>query len=256
MTENARSRSRTRLEERERVILDAATRLFASGGFHATSTRKIAAAASVSEGTVFHYFGSKNELMLGILDRFYNEVLSPRAAQILDTTMDTQTRINELARHHTQALAKDKALMMRLLQVYVGVDFEFLGQNAQSPLRVLNRNYVRFFDRILREGMERGELRSDLSIRPLRDLFFGTLEYGLRTHVGAVGANGLDDYIDELMGPLWRSMAVSASMPEPPGRLMDRLENICVRLETTFEATSDATSDARSDATMQRLKAR
>ncbi|MFK7828331.1 MAG: TetR/AcrR family transcriptional regulator [Congregibacter sp.] len=233
MTENARSRTRARLEERERVILDAATKLFASAGFHATSTRKIAAAAGVSEGTVFHYFGSKNELMLGILDRFYNEVLNPRAADILDTIMDTHTRIRELAKHHTRALARDNALMMRLLQVYVGVDFEYLGQNAESPLRALNRHYVQHLDRMLREGMERDELRSDLSIRPVRDLFFGTLEYGLRTHVSALGTEGMDDYVDALIDPIWRGMARPSHASSSPDELIERLEQVCQQLESS-----------------------
>ncbi|CAN0602748.1 unnamed protein product, partial [Ectocarpus sp. 12 AP-2014] len=196
MTESARRRSRERLEEKERIILDAATELFATAGFHGTSTRKIAAAAGVSEGTVFHYFGSKNELMLGILDRFYNGVLNPRALEILDTVMETRERIRQLAFHHAQALAADNALMMRLLQVYVGVDMEFMGSTRESPLRALNRSYVVLFDRMVREGMERGELRDDLAVRPLRDLFFGTLEYGLRTHISHNGTEGLDSYVD------------------------------------------------------------
>ncbi|GAB5413617.1 MAG: TetR/AcrR family transcriptional regulator [Congregibacter sp.] len=237
--ENARSRSRARLEERERVILDAATELFASDGFHATSTRKIASAAGVSEGTVFHYFGSKNELMLGILDRFYNGVLNPRAAEILDTVMETRARLYALARHHVHSLAEDNALMMRLLQVYVGVDFELVKDSHESPLRTLNRSYVQYFDRIAREGMQRGELRSDLAVRPLRDLFFGTLEYGLRTHTSGVGQDGLDTYIDQLMEPLWTALAVHQPSANLSERLIERLEKACETVERAAEGLQD-----------------
>lgn len=233
VTDNARRRSRERLEERERMILDAATELFATAGFHATSTRKIAAAAGVSEGTVFHYFGSKNELMLGILDRFYNGVLSPRAVEILDTVMDTRERIRQLALHHTQSLAADNALMMRLLQVYVGVDMEFIGRDRESPLRSLNRAYVKHFDRMVREGMERGELRQDLALRPLRDLFFGTLEYGMRTHMYHQGSDALDNYVDTLLEPLWRGMSRRREEDADALTAIDRLEAIAQRLEQT-----------------------
>ncbi|EED31658.1 transcriptional regulator, TetR family [gamma proteobacterium NOR5-3] len=234
MTDNARRRSRERLEERERGILDAATKLFATAGFHATSTRKIAAAAGVSEGTVFHYFGSKNELMLGILDRFYNEVLNPRAAEILDTIMDTRGRLRALAVHHVSSLAADSALMMRLLQVYVGVDLEILGQDKQSPLRDLNRSYVGHLDRAVREGIERGDLRSNLETRPLRDLFFGTLEYGLRTHMYRHGTEGLDSYVDALLEPLWEGLSQS-HRSKTPAQLTERLEEACERLERTAD---------------------
>ena len=234
MTDNARRRSRERLEERERGILDAATKLFATAGFHATSTRKIAAAAGVSEGTVFHYFGSKNELMLGILDRFYNEVLNPRAAEILDTVMDTRGRLRALAIHHVSSLAADNALMMRLLQVYVGVDLEILGQDKQSPLRDLNRSYVGHLDRAVREGIERGDLRSNLETRPLRDLFFGTLEYGLRTHMYRHGTEGLDSYVDALLEPLLEGLSQS-QRSKTPAELTERLEEACERLERTAD---------------------
>ncbi|WP_439100774.1 TetR/AcrR family transcriptional regulator [Congregibacter sp.] len=236
MTDTARKRSRERLEERERVILDAATRLFATAGFHATSTRKIASAAGVSEGTVFHYFGSKNELMLGILDRFYNEVLNPKAAEVLDTVMDTRGRLRALALHHVSSLAADSALMMRLLQVYVGVDLEFLGQSEQSPLRSLNRDYVGHLDRAVREGMERGDLRDNLQIRPLRDLFFGTLEYGLRTHMYHRGTEGLADYVDTLLDPLWEGLRETDQKGSDATLIAERLEAVSLRLERSAEA--------------------
>jgi len=134
LTDNARRRSRERLEERERGILDAATKLFATAGFHATSTRKIAAAAGVSEGSVFHYFGSTIALMLGIMDRFFHSVINPKAAQILDSVMDTRQRLLALAVHHVSPLAEDNALMMRLLQAYGGVDPAFSRQREHSLL--------------------------------------------------------------------------------------------------------------------------
>lgn len=232
MNDIAKRRTRERLEEREQGILNAAAELFASAGFQATSTRKIAAAAGVSEGTVFHYFGSKNELMLAILDRFYDGVLNPKAAEILDTIMGTRERITALARHHVRALATDNALMLRLLQAYIEVDLEFLGQQQESPLRGLNRRYVGHFDRVLREGMERGELRSDLAVRPLRDLFFGTLEYGLRTHIQRHGAPGLDAYVDMLLEPIWRGLAIDTQSPGETVALAERLEKVCQRLES------------------------
>ena len=240
MTDNARRRSRERLEEREREILDAATRLFATAGFHATSTRKIAAAAGVSEGTVFHYFGSKNELMLGILDRFYHEVLNPRAAEILDTVMGTHGRLRALAVHHVSSLAADSALMMRLLQVYVGVDLEILGQDRQSPLRDLNRSYVGHLDRAVREGVERGDLRDALETRPVRDLFFGTLEYGLRTHLYRHGNEGLNTYVDALLEPLWQGLSNTHQSGTSAEVLTERLEMVCDRLERNADLMEGA----------------
>lgn len=50
-------------------ILDAAARLFAERGFHRTTTRDIAEAADIAEGTLYNYFTNKNDLLFSILAR-------------------------------------------------------------------------------------------------------------------------------------------------------------------------------------------
>jgi AcrR family transcriptional regulator len=52
--------------EKQARILAAAQRLFVARGFVATTTADIARAAEVSEGIVFHHFGSKEGLLLAV----------------------------------------------------------------------------------------------------------------------------------------------------------------------------------------------
>ena len=52
---------------RSEHILDAAANLFAERGFHRTTTRDIAEAADVAEGTLYNYFASKDDLLMGIM---------------------------------------------------------------------------------------------------------------------------------------------------------------------------------------------
>src|SRR5207253_3037464 len=54
---------------RARVLAEA-TRLFSERGYAAVSTADIAAAAGVAEGNVFHYFGSKPELLRAVGERY------------------------------------------------------------------------------------------------------------------------------------------------------------------------------------------
>jgi AcrR family transcriptional regulator len=54
--------------ERLEKILEASARLFAAKGFHRTTTKEIAEAANVAEGTLYNYFENKNELLLEILN--------------------------------------------------------------------------------------------------------------------------------------------------------------------------------------------
>ncbi len=57
-------------------ILDEATRLFASAGFEATATSRIARAAGVSEGTLFHHFANKRALLAAISERGADAILA------------------------------------------------------------------------------------------------------------------------------------------------------------------------------------
>ena len=61
------SRRERRAAARRTLILEAAARLFAEKGFHRTTTKDIAEAADVSEGTLYNYFENKDEMLMGIM---------------------------------------------------------------------------------------------------------------------------------------------------------------------------------------------
>ncbi len=58
-----RTRRAERAEATRRRVLDAATRLFVEGGYHATTIESIAAAADVSVETIYKRFGTKAGLL-------------------------------------------------------------------------------------------------------------------------------------------------------------------------------------------------
>src|SRR5215468_6516677 len=54
---------------RRKQILDAATQVFAQKGFHRATIKEIARVAGIAAGTIYTYFASKTEVLLGILHR-------------------------------------------------------------------------------------------------------------------------------------------------------------------------------------------
>jgi len=58
-----------RVAWRRAEILTAAGQLFAEKGYHRTTTQDIAEVAEVSEGTIYNYFSSKEELLFAIMER-------------------------------------------------------------------------------------------------------------------------------------------------------------------------------------------
>lgn len=63
----AQSKRQQQADARREQLLDVALDLFATQGFDATSTQQIATAAGVTQGLVFHYFGSKEGLLSAVL---------------------------------------------------------------------------------------------------------------------------------------------------------------------------------------------
>lgn len=59
--------------ERRTRILEATARIFAEKGFHRTTTKDIAEVADVAEGTIYNYFGTKDDLLLALLDQLDEE---------------------------------------------------------------------------------------------------------------------------------------------------------------------------------------
>ena len=76
--------------DKRRLILDAAVRVFARQGFHACRVSDIADEAGVAYGLVYHYFGSKDE----VLDTLFLE----RWDVLLDAIRETDEQADAGAR--------------------------------------------------------------------------------------------------------------------------------------------------------------
>jgi AcrR family transcriptional regulator len=62
------------VERRHRQIVDAAVQLFIKQGFHKTTTRQIARAASFSIGSLYEYVASKEDILYMVCDAIHSEV--------------------------------------------------------------------------------------------------------------------------------------------------------------------------------------
>lgn len=60
-------------ESRERLI-SSATELFLGGGFHNVGIAEICDVARVNKGTFYHFFPSKLDLLLEVIDRYVNDI--------------------------------------------------------------------------------------------------------------------------------------------------------------------------------------
>ncbi|MCC4382808.1 TetR/AcrR family transcriptional regulator [Limosilactobacillus reuteri] len=70
----------------KKKVLTTALKLFANNGFHATTTAKIAKQAGVSEGTIYKYFSSKDDLLAKLLQPILMEIKNNFFSNLDDKT--------------------------------------------------------------------------------------------------------------------------------------------------------------------------
>ncbi|WP_246483829.1 TetR/AcrR family transcriptional regulator [Heyndrickxia vini] len=66
------------MKSRKQHVMTVAHQLFIHKGFQATSIQDILEGSSISKGTFYNYFPSKNELLLAIFADSYNELEKKR----------------------------------------------------------------------------------------------------------------------------------------------------------------------------------
>ena len=69
-----------RVTEPANALLDAAERMLVSDGYARITTRSVAAEAGVNHGLVHYYFGSMEELLLQVLERFTDRLVERQRA--------------------------------------------------------------------------------------------------------------------------------------------------------------------------------
>lgn len=69
------------MEARRTQILMGAAQVFAEKGYHKATTRKIAKAAGISEGTIYNYFNNKRELLVAMIELIATQSLKTIASE-------------------------------------------------------------------------------------------------------------------------------------------------------------------------------
>ena len=88
------------ITDKQREILNAALKLFVENGFHATPTSMIAKEAGVANGTLFHYYKTKDELIVAL----YTEIKTGLSKCILTGDTEGETMKDKWKRYFTTAI--------------------------------------------------------------------------------------------------------------------------------------------------------
>lgn len=163
--------------EKRQQILDAATRVFASRGYHGARVSDIAREAGIAYGLVYHYFRNKDE----ILDTIFAERWGAFVAVVDGVAAGPQPASEKL-----RQLAALVLFAYRRRPDWVKVlVFEIQRSSRFSEpeqIEAVGRLF-RAVARIVRDGQEAGELRGDLDANLVCLAFIGALETMITSQV-------------------------------------------------------------------------
>jgi AcrR family transcriptional regulator len=156
--------------DKRRQILDAAIRVFARQGFHATRVSDIADEAGVAYGLVYHYFRSKDEVLNELFVERWSLLLS--AIEETDRTGETpRQKLAAVAGFIVDSYCHDPELMKVIIVEVTRAANSF----GRTHLPEIRRAYDSIA-KIVADGQQAGAFRRDIDPIFASMSFYGAIE--------------------------------------------------------------------------------
>ena len=152
-------------EDKRRQLLDAAVRVFARKGFHASRVGDIAEEAGVAHGLLYHYFKSKDEVLQAVFRENWS-LLVARIASVEETDEPAADQLRHIS-----------AIVLRTwlhLPDVVRVVIQEFGRSPELAERIGELALpIDALQRVIARGIENGEFRKEID-----PTFAATVVYG------------------------------------------------------------------------------
>ena len=155
--------------DKRRLIMDAAVRAFARKGYHACRVGEIAEEAGVAYGLVYHYFGSKEEVLETIFRDTWTEMLA-RLREVQEEGGSAEEQVRKVTALLLRTWKRDPDLVRVLVH-----------EVARSPEQLRRQideigHAYEALEEIVVHGQETGEFRGDIDSKVAATVFYGALE--------------------------------------------------------------------------------
>jgi TetR/AcrR family transcriptional regulator, fatty acid metabolism regulator protein len=161
--------------EKRRQILRAAITVFARSGYHTSRVSDVAKEAGVAYGLVYHYVGSKEDLLETIFRTTWTEMLA-RVREVEAARVPAAEAVRQVTALLLRTWRRDPDLVRVLVREVTR------NQHVQQEIEEITEA-MEALERIIRRGQETGEFRAELDPRLAAVVFYGALEEVLSSWV-------------------------------------------------------------------------
>jgi TetR/AcrR family transcriptional regulator, cholesterol catabolism regulator len=166
---------RARYERRQEEVVAAAARVFAAQGFHATSMQDLIAATGLTAGGLYHYIGSKDQLLVRICDQLMEPLLD-QVREIVASDRPARDQLRAIVRIWMVHVERNRDHMLVFQQ-----ERHVLERGAQwREVRRQRKHFEELLGGVLAQGEREGSFRfadRDLALRALLGMVNHTAQW-------------------------------------------------------------------------------
>jgi TetR/AcrR family transcriptional repressor of nem operon len=164
--------------DRKIEIIKAGMGIMARQGFNSTGLNAILKEANVPKGSFYHFFPSKQEFGLSVLDHFSTGIERIFASFLLDETLPPMVRFRNCIEKLTAKFESNNC-SIGCLAANMGQELADRNEVFRQKLVEIFCSWIGQFEKCLREAQEAGEITDELSPECLALFFLSGFEGGL-----------------------------------------------------------------------------
>jgi AcrR family transcriptional regulator len=133
---------------RKQIILKEAARLFREKGYIASNLRELAKRAGIQGGSLYHHFGSKQDILFQLMDNTMTDMVTSLSTLLAETT-DPEEKLRRLLRFHISYTVCGPD------ETYI-TDDELRNLNADNYLQIIAKRdaYQKLFEEVFQDGCQ------------------------------------------------------------------------------------------------------
>lgn len=212
-------------DQRVATIMQTAREVLRQRGYEQFLTSEVAERCGISEGTIYKYFASKRDLLIQVVEAWFDEFLQqdPPSRQ----NRPIRDRLFHVIYAALATIRREPALTRFVLM-------ELRADPNYRNMRVFeqNRQITTYVMDVVEEGVRRGELRGDFSMKLVRNMIFGGIEHQTWAFLRGEGDFSIEESAEGITDVVLRGIGTSSLQQRVDmNEALSRLENVTSALQ-------------------------
>jgi AcrR family transcriptional regulator len=163
----------TQVDKKNQIIAAAAS-VFAQKGYAGSSVADIAVNAGIGKGTIYAYFESKEDLFFAVFDWYMLQTGTAAKVSVAYLAGSAAERLQVLSDSIMDVWDEVKDVFNLTVEFWAASSSSQLRDQFKAAFRRLYENFRGLVVALIRDGIERGEFRSDVDPTSIAAALVGT----------------------------------------------------------------------------------